>query len=130
MAKKPVKAWVNDMTGCPKIEGTLEISKFSKSQYGIWIAGDPPALRSLASLILWVANIDQESRRGVPKGERSHVHLYPANDSGEFGELSQFSDPTEICRLDAKGTGDFPDRYLAPNKRKTTARRKRTKRLN
>jgi hypothetical protein len=99
--------WVNDMTGSPKIEGRLEISR---CRTGIFIGGDPDALRSLARLLLWLARVDQESLSTQPDGERCHVHLH-ARDAEGFNSLTAFSEETELCRLDAKGTGDFPAKY-------------------
>jgi hypothetical protein len=95
------------MRGCPKIEGKLEISK---SRTGIFIGGDPRAFHSLARLLDWLANIDQESLAQQPDGERCHVHLH-ARDAEGFNSLTPFSSETELCRLDAKGTGEFPERY-------------------
>jgi hypothetical protein len=91
----------------PKIKGNLEISK---RRNGIFIGGDPKGLRSLAELLLWLANIDQESDPNVPDGEREHTHLYCGS------QLTSHSVETEICRLDAKGTGDFPKYYKQPNR--------------
>ena len=99
--------WMNDMTGSPNIEGSLEISK---CRTGIFIGGDPAALRSLAKLLTWLANIDQESLSAQPDGERCHVHLH-ARDAEGFNSLTPFSIETELCRLDAKGTGEFPEEY-------------------
>ena len=99
--------WVNDQTGNPKITGTLEISALS---HGIFIGGDPEGLRSLARLLTWLASVDQESLSTQPDGERVHVHLY-ASDTEEFNSLTPFSEATELCRLDAKGTGEFPEKY-------------------
>jgi hypothetical protein len=125
MAVRKDAGWVNDMTGSPKIKGSLEISK---SRDGILIAGDPAALRSLAKLITWLANIDQESRTGVPVGERCHVHLYPRDKPEPFGDsLTRFSENTEICRFDAKGTGDFPAKYLRLNAPKASKKKRGTK---
>jgi hypothetical protein len=41
----------------------------------------------------------------MPDGEREHTHLSRGT------HLSEFSALTELCRLDAKGTGDLPDKY-------------------
>src|SRR6516162_4650138 len=99
MPRKMTDAWINDMRGSPKIRGSVEVSC---SRHGVLIAGDPAGLRSLARLIDWLAHVDQESRRTIPKGERCHVHLYPADHPSEFGDsLTLFSRNTEICRLDA-----------------------------
>ena len=111
--------WDNDYTGSPKIEGNLEISR---SDDGIFIGGDLAALRSLARLLNWIANIDQESLVTQPDGERFHVHLHTRDAEG-FSSLTRFSEETELCRLDAKGTGDLPEKYRAPGK----ARRKMSK---
>ena len=104
------------MTKSPRITGHLEISK---GQTGIFIGGDPEALRSLANLLNWLAGVDQESLDTMPDGERCHVHLEP---KGTCASLSAFSEETEICRLDAKGTGDFPTRYSVEVQKKATER--------
>ena len=98
--------WVNDMTGSPRIAGNREISTLPN---GIFIGGDPDGLRSLPKLLMWLSNVDQESLSSQPDGERFHVHLY-AGDAEGFGSLTRFSEDTELCRLDAKGTGEFPEK--------------------
>jgi hypothetical protein len=88
---------------CPTvIKGSLEISK---GRNGVFIGGDTEGLRSLAKLLTWLADVDQEQHPTMPDGEREHTHL------DRTLHLTQFSATTELCRLDAKGTGDFPDRY-------------------
>jgi hypothetical protein len=52
--------WENKMIGRPRIEGHLEISK---SRAGIFIGGDPRALRSFAKLLRWLASVDLDSLR-------------------------------------------------------------------
>jgi hypothetical protein len=106
--------WVNDYTGSPRIEGNLEISR---SRDGIFIGGDPVALRSLARLLNRIANVDQESLAAQPDGERFHVHLHTRDVEG-FNSPTRFSEETELCRLDAKGTGDLPAKYRALGKGK------------
>jgi hypothetical protein len=108
MSKRPVKR------GCPRrIIGTLEISK---NRNGIFIGGDPKGLRSLAKILNWLADVDQESHPNMPDGEREHTQLYV---EPPYAHLSPFSITTELCRLDAKGTGELPDKYRkrAGNKR-------------
>ena len=100
-------AWVNDMRHHPRIEGNLEISSHKQ---GVFIGGDPKGLRSLARLLTWLADIDQESLSAQPEGERYHMHLH-ANDAEGFNSLTRFSNETEVCRLDAKGTAEFPEYY-------------------
>jgi hypothetical protein len=107
MASDGEGAWVNDMRHCQRIEGNLEISSH---KHGVFIGGDPKGFRSLARLLIWLADVDQESLSAQPDGERCHIHLH-ANDTEGFNSLTPFSNETEICRLDAKGTGEFPGYY-------------------
>ena len=101
---------------CPsRIKGNLEISK---RRSGIFIGGDPDGLRSLAKLLDWLANVNQESHASMPDGEREHVHLYAGDPAFPYNSLTQFSVQTELCRLDAKGTGEFPERYRKLDKHK------------
>ncbi|MCY2943680.1 MAG: hypothetical protein NT142_03970 [Planctomycetota bacterium] len=104
-SKKP---WVNHNFGYPKIVETLEISV---SRYGIFIGGDPSGLLSLSKLLEWVAKIDQENLENIPTGQRFHIHLHSNELVKEFNSLNRFSKETQICRLDAKGTGELPKKY-------------------
>lgn len=107
---------------CPsRIVGNLEISK-DRTQ--IFIGGDPKGLRSLAKILIWLANINQELHPNMPDGEREHVHLYTAKLSPN-NCLTQFSITTELCRLDAKGTGVFPEKYRKKSAQKKTPNKKR-----
>jgi len=85
----------------PRIKGNVEITK---GRNGVFIGGDPKGLRSLADLLCWLADVDQESNLNLPDGEREHTHLYGGS------QLTSQSVNTEVCRLDAKGTGKFPRR--------------------
>lgn len=80
----------------PAIVGQLEISH---GENGIFIGGDPAGLKSLAALVAWLAEVDQESMPQLRDGERAHRHLHPGC------QLSVNSEETEIGRLDAKGYG-------------------------
>jgi hypothetical protein len=111
MSERDNEVWVNSFAGFPKIEGNLEISRSSD---GIFIGGDPAALRSLARLLVWLAGVDQESIPSQPDGERYHVHLQ-ANGPKGCNSLTPFSLETEVCRLDSKGTGELPERYKRRN---------------
>ena len=99
-----------------RIKGHLEISK---RRSGVFIGGDPKGLRSLAKILICLADADQESHPNMPDGEREHVHLYC---TPQLRQLTPFSVETEICRLDAKGTGEFPDRYLTKSRKKSRRR--------
>jgi hypothetical protein len=79
-----------------------EIMKWQK----ILIHGDPEGLKSLATLLIKIADTNQNDIVDLPIGAREHVHLRP-----EF-DLSHSSEEVIIGRLDAKGTGAFYDRYV------------------
>jgi len=72
----------------------------------ILIHGDPEGLKSLAALLVKLADTDQNDIVGLPTGAREHIHLQPKYD------LSNSSENVIIGRLDAKGTGVFYDRYI------------------
>lgn len=67
----------------------------------VLIHGDPEGLRSLANLLLELADLDQGTVDDLPAGEREHVHLRPNI------ELSKSSVAVIVGRLDAKGTRAF-----------------------
>lgn len=72
----------------------------------ILIHGDPEGLRSFARLLMKLADTNQEIIATLPTGAREHIHLRPNFD------LSKNSDQVIVGRLDAKGTGQFYDRYV------------------
>jgi hypothetical protein len=96
--------------------------EISKNRSGVFIGGDPQGLRSLAKILVWLADVDQETHPSMPDGEREHTHLAcgPA-----YSQLSQFSVTTELCRLDAKGTGEFPEKYCGKAHKSTRHRKVR-----
>ncbi|MHB1038291.1 MAG: Imm32 family immunity protein [Pirellulales bacterium] len=118
MAVEECSFWFNDMRGSPRITGQLEISK---RREGVFIGGDPAGLRSLAKLLTWVADVDQEAIPSQPDGERYHVHLH-ARDAEGFNSLTPFSEETEVWRLDAKGTGELPEKYQKLSKARAVKR--------
>jgi len=73
----------------------------------ILIHGDSEGLKSFAQLLLRLADLQQEELPALPLGAREHVSLRPDLD------LSHSSVEVIVGRLDAKGTGDFYDRYKA-----------------
>lgn len=77
----------------------------------VLIHGDPKGLRSLAKLLLKLADLNQENDDDLPVGAREHYHLRADL------ELSHSSAPVIVGRLDAKGTGAFYDRYVPGKKR-------------
>lgn len=85
-----------------EIEG--KILKWDK----ILIHGDPEGLKSLAKLLLEIADLNQEKvdDKYLPVGAREHYCLRPDI------ELSNSSVEVIVGRLDAKGTKDFYGRYI------------------
>jgi hypothetical protein len=79
-------------------------------RFEVLIHGDPEGLRSLAAVLLELANKDQNEDVTLPVGAREHFHLDPRR------ELSLSSCPVIIGRLDAKGTGAFYDRFVPRKK--------------
>jgi hypothetical protein len=79
-----------------------EITKWKE----IYIHGDPQGLKSLANLLIKIADTNQDNLNNLPNGAREHVHLKPKFD------LSSSSDVVIVGRLDAKGTGEFYERYM------------------
>jgi hypothetical protein len=88
----------------PENKGKLDI--FLKNDEDdapeIMIIGNPDGLRYLSELLKSLADYDQD-RRNLPKGEREHIHLH-AN-----YQLGRHSCEVEVCRADAKGTGELPE---------------------
>ena len=68
----------------------------------VTIIGDPDGLRYLSELLQALADYDQDSDNS-PKGEREHVHLHSKC------QLGKHSCEVEVCRADAKGTGELPE---------------------
>jgi hypothetical protein len=75
----------------------------------ILIHGNPEGLRSLAKLLLEIAELDQEAvdDKHLPVGAREHYLLRPGL------ELSASSDQIVVGRIDAKTTGEFYARYIS-----------------
>ena len=80
----------------------------------VLIHGNPEGLKSLAKLLLEIAELNQEEveDKYLPNGAREHYHLTPNI------ELSKSSNSVIIGRLDAKGTGEFYKRFVPKKKRK------------
>jgi hypothetical protein len=78
----------------------------------VLIHGNPEGLKSLAKLLLEFAELDQEKveEKYLPKGAREHTQLTPGL------ELSKSSVQTIVGRLDAKGTGEYYERFVSKKK--------------
>jgi hypothetical protein len=87
-----------------------EITKWDE----ILIHGNPKGLISLAKLLIEIAELNQEEvdDKYLPIGAREHYHLRPNI------ELSHSSVDVIVGRLDAKGTGDFYDRFVPKTNKK------------
>jgi hypothetical protein len=102
-----------------KIRGNLDIFVIQKEDEDegeiakwqqILIHGDPEGLRSLAEILIKIADTNQDDIADLPIGAREHIHLLPKYN------LSSSSEEVIIGRLDAKGTGLFYDRYIPTKK--------------
>jgi len=83
-----------------------EIEKWQE----VLIHGDPDGLRSLAHLLLELADINQDKVKDLPLGAREHYHLFPNINT------SKSSLGVILGRLDAKGTGSFYNGYIEKDK--------------
>ncbi len=100
----------NEITGHLEIDFVDKEEEFEGEKEKcreVLIHGDPEGLRSFAKLLMIIADLDQENRTGLPEGAREHYHLRPNI------ELSKSSVETIVGRLDAKGTGNFYDSFVA-----------------
>lgn len=88
------------------IESADELDGSIENWQEVLIHGDPNGLRSLAQLLIRIANTNQDENTDLPNGAREHFHLNPNR------ELSKTSNQVIIGRLDAKGTGKFYQSYI------------------
>ena len=79
----------------------------------VLIHGNPEGLKSFAKLLIEIAELNQENvdEKYLPTGAREHYHLRPGI------ELSKSSTEVIVGRLDAKGTGDFYERFIPKDKK-------------
>ncbi len=84
-----------------------EISKWEE----VLIHGDPEGLKSFANLLIKIAELNQDTIDDLPDGAREHIQLRPGFD------LANSSDQIIAGRLDAKGTGEFYDRFISKGRR-------------
>jgi len=86
-----------------------EITKWDE----VLIHGNPEGLKSLAKLLIKIADLNQDEvdDKYIPTGAREHYHLRPGI------ELSKSSTEVIVGRLDAKGTGTFYERHISKDKK-------------
>lgn len=100
--KSGIKGHLDIMVIDNEDEDEGEITKWQE----ILIHGDPEGLKSLAKLLMRLADLNQDTDDYMPVGAREHFHLAPNI------ELSKSSLKVIVGRLDAKGTGDFYPMYI------------------
>jgi hypothetical protein len=100
MSQKPISKLADNKQGNLVIFPTIESGKFPT----VRIVGDPQGLKYLADLLNELADLDQEEN-GDPIGTREHTILSPET------HLNYHSCKVELCRMDAKGTGELIDEY-------------------
>ena len=77
----------------PKLSGNVTITD---EEGKIMIAGDPEGLRSLGTLLTWLADQDLDTWPYLQEGQQAHLHVYPRID------ISEASREVELIRLDLK----------------------------
>lgn len=102
---------VNEIEGLLDIfvsQNEDEIDGNKEKRNEVLIHGTPEGLKSLAKLIIKIAELNQEevNDKYLPNGAREHYHLSPGI------ELSNSSVQVIVGRLDAKGTGEFYKRFI------------------
>ncbi|MBJ6142139.1 hypothetical protein [Hymenobacter sp. BT559] len=88
-----------------EIQGVLDVFVAHNE---VLIHGNPEGLKSLAKLLVEIAELNQEEidDEYLPIGAREHYLLRPGL------ELSASSDQVVVGRIDAKTTGAFYARYI------------------
>ncbi len=100
MAKS--RAYTDLYNDLPKKSGRICINAKPDESGELLICGDPEGLRYLAAVLTWLAGFDQ-AKNPDPVGSREHLHFRPG------AQLDVPSCPVEVCRADAKGTGELPN---------------------
>jgi hypothetical protein len=77
----------------PKLHGNIKITREAEK---IMIAGDPEGLRSLSTLLAWLADRDLDTWPYLQNGQHAHLHVYPRID------ISEDSQEVELMRIDPK----------------------------
>ena len=106
-----------------EIEGILDIAVSHNEEEDegeiikwdeVLIHGNSEGLKSLAKLLIEIAEVNQEkiADKYLPIGAREHYHLNPGF------ELSNSSNRVIVGRIDAKGTGAFYASYIPKGKDK------------
>jgi hypothetical protein len=97
-------ATVRSNVRLPENKGRLDIYPeiIDGGSTRVVIIGDPEGFRYLSDVLKILADYNQEGDNS-PIGARMHVHLHRQR------QLGDHSCEVEVCRADAKGTGEVPD---------------------
>jgi hypothetical protein len=95
--------YVDKYVNLPKKKGQVAfVPTIHNNAAFVQIIGDGKGLRYLADLLNYMADLEIEERN-MPEGARAHIQLHPGL------QLVKHSCEAEICRAEAKGTGELPD---------------------
>jgi hypothetical protein len=107
---KKFQSYIKGHLDIKVIEESDEYEGNIESWFEILIHGDPQGLRSLADIIIKIADLNQNAKSDLPIGAREHIHLRPGLD------LSKNSNEVIVGRIDAKGTEEFYSNYIPRDK--------------
>ena len=88
----------------PKGNVSIFPSIYEANNVLVSIIGDKEGLLYLAELLKYMAEVNVE-QQGMPEGERAHIPLQAGK------HLIDHSSEVQICRAEAKGSGDYPDYF-------------------
>jgi hypothetical protein len=95
--------YVDSYKNLPKKKGKVAFqASIENNEIFVAIVGDSKGLRYLADLLNYMADLEIEERN-MPDGARAHFVLH----SGL--QLAKRSCNVELCRAEAKGTGEYPE---------------------
>lgn len=109
----------DDYSDAPKHRGLLAIVPEIREarNLAVTIIGDSDGLAYLAEMLQYFADLDVEERQ-MPDGARAHFPLRPGL------QIVEYSCDVEICRADAKGTGDYPYYFSALLSKQTSKKQR------
>ena len=114
------KSFVDSYADAPLPDGLVAITVDGEAgkRGQVSITGDRKGLAYLAKLLKYMAKTDVEQRQ-MPDGARAHIPLRPGV------QLIASSCDVEICRAEAKGTGELPPDFLNRSSRHKKAKSNR-----
>ena len=95
--------YVDSYENLPKKKGKVALqAEIQNNEVFVAIVGDSKGLRYLADLLYYMADLEIEERN-MPDGARAHFVLHPGL------QMAKRSCGVELCRAEAKGTGELPE---------------------